>query len=69
MFFDLFHKKTPQFLEKFFVGLLGLEPRKTAPKTVVLPLHHRPISANAGANLVQILFYTNNLPQKNKTSF
>ena len=27
----------------FFVGLLGLEPRKTAPKTVVLPLHHRPI--------------------------
>ncbi len=25
------------------VGLLGLEPRKTAPKTVVLPLHHRPI--------------------------
>ena len=26
----------------FFVGLLGLEPRKTAPKTVVLPLHHRP---------------------------
>lgn len=29
--------------ESFFVGLLGLEPRKTAPKTVVLPLHHRPI--------------------------
>lgn len=28
----------------FIVGLLGLEPRKTAPKTVVLPLHHRPIS-------------------------
>ena len=27
----------------FKVGLLGLEPRKTAPKTVVLPLHHRPI--------------------------
>ena len=27
----------------FFVGLLGLEPRKTAPKTVVLPLHHRPM--------------------------
>ena len=26
----------------FYVGLLGLEPRKTAPKTVVLPLHHRP---------------------------
>lgn len=26
----------------FYVGRLGLEPRKTAPKTVVLPLHHRP---------------------------
>ena len=38
---DLFHKKTPRF-EGFYVGLLGLEPRKTAPKTVVLPLHHRP---------------------------
>ena len=37
------NKKTPQFLEEFCVGLLGLEPRKTAPKTVVLPLHHRPI--------------------------
>ncbi len=31
------------FREDFFVGLLGLEPRKTAPKTVVLPLHHRPV--------------------------
>ena len=39
----IMHKKTPQFLEEFCVGLLGLEPRKTAPKTVVLPLHHRPI--------------------------
>jgi hypothetical protein len=27
------------------------------------------MSANAGANLVQILFYTNNYPKKNKTSF
>ena len=36
------NKKTPQIIEEFFVGLLGLEPRKTAPKTVVLPLHHRP---------------------------
>ena len=39
------YKKTSQMLRGFFVGLLGLEPRKTAPKTVVLPLHHRPISA------------------------
>ena len=38
---DSSHKKTPQ-NEGFYVGLLGLEPRKTAPKTVVLPLHHRP---------------------------
>ena len=35
-------KKTSHEIERFFVGLLGLEPRKTAPKTVVLPLHHRP---------------------------
>ena len=26
----------------FFVGLLGLEPRKTGPESVVLPLHHSP---------------------------
>lgn len=25
------------------VGLPGFEPRKTAPKTVVLPLHHSPL--------------------------
>ncbi len=35
-------KKASQFFERLYVGLLGLEPRKTAPKTVVLPLHHRP---------------------------
>lgn len=27
----------------FVVGLLGLEPRTTEPKSAVLPLHHRPI--------------------------
>ena len=26
----------------FFVGLLGFEPRKTGPESVVLPLHHSP---------------------------
>ena len=25
------------------VGLLGFEPRKTGPESVVLPLHHNPI--------------------------
>ena len=35
------HKKSLS-IERLYVGLLGLEPRKTAPKTVVLPLHHRP---------------------------
>ncbi len=25
------------------VGLLGLEPRTTEPKSAVLPLHHRPV--------------------------
>ena len=29
-----------------FVGLLGFEPRKTGPESVVLPLHHNPISDN-----------------------
>ena len=28
----------------FFVGLLGFEPRKTGPESVVLPLHHSPKS-------------------------
>lgn len=27
----------------FSVGLPGLEPGITAPKTAVLPLHHKPI--------------------------
>ena len=27
-----------------FVGLLGFEPRKTGPESVVLPLHHSPKS-------------------------
>jgi hypothetical protein len=39
-----FNKKILTFQLGFFVGLLGLEPRKTAPKTVVLPLHHRPMT-------------------------
>ena len=29
--------------EGMFVGLLGLEPRTTEPKSAVLPLHHRPV--------------------------
>ena len=36
---------------EFFVGLLGLEPRMTEPKSAVLPLHHRPIAV---ANLRHI---------------
>ncbi len=30
-------------IKRFFVGLLGLEPRTTEPKSAVLPLHHRPV--------------------------
>ena len=30
-------------IKVLFVGLLGLEPRTTEPKSAVLPLHHRPI--------------------------
>ena len=29
----------------FSVGVLGLEPRMTGPESVVLPLHHTPMSA------------------------
>ena len=53
----------------FFVGLQGLEPWKTAPKTVVLPLHHRPVLLIASANLEQILFYTNKSDKKLKQYF
>ena len=34
----------------FLVGVLGLEPRMTGPESVVLPLHHTPIT---GAKSVQ----------------
>ena len=27
-----------------YVGILGLEPRMTGPESVVLPLHHIPIT-------------------------
>lgn len=53
----------------FFVGLLGLEPRMTEPKSVVLPLHHRPVpfcdqttaccTLFAGANVVHNFFIPN----------
>ena len=41
------------------VGLLGFEPRKTESKSVVLPLHHNPITFFA---------YAQNLECKNKVS-
>lgn|GEM_PF-1871658 len=36
-------KKPEAVLRVFVVGLLGLEPRMSVPKTEVLPLHHRPL--------------------------
>lgn len=36
------------------VDLPGFEPRKTAPKTVVLPLHHRSI-LNCDAKLIFLI--------------
>lgn len=36
-------KKSKENDLRFFVGLPGLEPRITEPKSAVLPLHHRPI--------------------------
>jgi hypothetical protein len=58
IFFSLKQKSNSKRVA-LLVGLLGLEPRKTAPKTVVLPLHHRPKYFNAGANLYLFLFNTN----------
>ncbi len=36
------------------VDLPGFEPRKTAPKTVVLPLHHRSV-LNCDAKLIFLI--------------
>jgi hypothetical protein len=36
--------KNPYISAEVFVGLLGFEPRQTESKSVVLPLHHNPIS-------------------------
>ena len=45
-------------MKRFFVGPLGLEPRITAPKTGVLPLHHGPM-LKADANLKQSFNFSN----------
>ena len=37
-------KRHSHFENVFFVGILGLEPRMTGPESVVLPLHHIPIT-------------------------
>ena len=37
-------KRHSQSENVFFVGILGLEPRMTGPESVVLPLHHIPIT-------------------------
>ena len=46
-------KKRLQNEVSFFVGIPGLEPGKTGPESVVLPLHHSPIycSYRASFNL------------------
>ena len=36
------------------VGVAGLEPAQTAPKTVVLPLHHTPIGVFYKQNIVPL---------------
>jgi hypothetical protein len=43
-----------QILPLKIVDLPGLEPRKTVPKTVVLPLHHRSI-LNCDAKLIFLI--------------
>ena len=42
-FFIIYHNKKGSLDMTAFVGLLGFEPRKTGPESVVLPLHHNPI--------------------------
>ena len=51
--------------EGMFVGLLGLEPRTTEPKSAVLPLHHRPIKL-AITNIFCLNIASANVVQKNK---
>ena len=56
----------------FLVGVLGLEPRMTGPESVVLPLHHTPMSfcirttlfRFAGAKVVLFLETTKLLGEK-----
>ena len=40
---SLKNKKRAESISALFVGLPGLEPGKTGPESVVLPLHHSPI--------------------------
>ncbi len=65
------HKKSSLNFKELFVGLLGLEPRTTEPKSAVLPLHHRPVPrcfskvnyfCNADAKLALFLY----IPKKNQ---
>ena len=62
------------------VGLPGLEPGKTGPESVVLPLHHSPISNRTTRSVfddakIQLFYHTPNflisffilLPKKTKT--
>ena len=45
MFFEIryyYSRKNIQKLLQYFVGVPGLEPGLTEPKSVVLPLHHTP---------------------------
>ena len=44
-------KKTTFLRRSFLVGLPGFEPRMTGPESVVLPLHHSPISVFDGAKV------------------
>lgn len=51
----------------FFVDRPGFEPGQTAPKTVVLPLHHRSISVSGGKDIQNI--FSNNIFLKNDIIF
>ena len=53
-------KKPLRLRSGFFVGLLGLEPRTTEPKSAVLPLHHRPLPVQLRVQMYVIFLFFQN---------
>ncbi len=61
------HKKKPPPKSGGIVELLGLEPRKTEPESVVLPLHHSSKLVKRGnrcANVIKIHYLGKKVEKK-----